>query len=131
MNPDKFYGTNGCKLAYAFEKLLRVTGTTPDLTPAEFNARLMELKAQRQLLEKSIPKEPSGPVALDADFRPVMAMMGQLGLAGGISSGGVGGGGIASANTSSQLEEGWTTRVAETVQGEGGGGGGGRMDTSE
>lgn len=115
MNPEKFYAANASKLAYAFEKLLRVTGTTPDLTPAEFKRRLAELQQERQQLEQTTSKEPRGPIALDADFRPVTTMMGQMGLGGGL--GGLGGlGGSVTAVKNPEIEDNWTTRVAESMQ---------------
>jgi hypothetical protein len=79
LQPEKFYGSNAAKLAYALEKLLRVTGSTPDLAPAEFRKRLegeqrpqdvrpcpltllvpTELHHERRLMEETTTADPKG-----------------------------------------------------------------------
>jgi hypothetical protein len=72
LDPRRFY-SSPAKLAYALEKLLRVTATVPDLSPDEYSARLAEL-AKEQL-----PPVKPLMMALDADMRVPMTMMGEGG----------------------------------------------------
>jgi len=110
LQPEKFYGSNAAKLAYALEKLLRVTGSTPDLAPSEFRKRLEELHHERRVMEETTTADPKGPIALDVDLRPVATMMGQLGLGGAL-------GGVPPIPVKNPaIEEGWTTRVAQSTQ---------------
>ena len=72
LNVRRFY-SSPAKLAYALEKLLRVTGTVPDMTPDQFAARLAELTREKEQLPPAKPVM----MALDADLRVPMVMVGE------------------------------------------------------
>jgi hypothetical protein len=74
LNVRKFYSTPS-KLAYALEKLLRVTHCSPDLSPDEFAARFAELKRAKEELPPAKPLM----MAIDADMRVPMVMLGEGG----------------------------------------------------
>ena len=59
-------------------------------------------------MEKNTSAGPKGPIALDVDLRPVVSMMGQMGM---------GAGGLASLPVkNASIEEGWSERVAQSQQ---------------
>ena len=73
LNPRRFY-SSPAKLAYALEKLLRVTAMNPDLTPDEFQRQMAEM-AREKTDVKVTPM-----MAIDVDLRPPpMMMMGEGG----------------------------------------------------
>ena len=100
-NPRRFYKT--CeKLAHALEKLLRVSGTLPDMTPEEHTARLEQLKE-----EKAGSKE-NGlmMMAIDVDLRPppVVPMGSLMGGGGGGGGGGSQGGSEQENNVQDEMD---------------------------
>ncbi len=68
LDPRRYYASPA-KLAYALEKLLRVSAVHPDLGPEEYAAHLENLR-------KEVVPPPKPPMmAIDVDLRPPPAMM--------------------------------------------------------
>ncbi len=68
LEPRRYY-SSAAKLAYALEKLLRVSAVNADLSPDEFAAHL------EALARDSLPAKKPAMMAIDVDLRPPPALM--------------------------------------------------------
>jgi hypothetical protein len=118
LEPRRYY-SSPAKLAYALEKLLRVSAVHPDLSPEEYGAFLENLR------KEAVPPRKPPMMAIDVDLRPPPAMMM-----------GEGGWGILHQNNppqqqqQSQQQQQQNQNAAQSQQ-QGGGGGQQHMDISD